>query len=131
MKLTFHGGLCCGIKTIYRLGVDPNLELNKDCFDGGNADQLGAVTSQNDSFFNGEVPKETCKERLDRFIKYCDKHRPYGVIEIALAESCYSWMDQSKWFPLLRRRGFRCVTNCYNSNSGNRIHIFHRKTDKE
>jgi hypothetical protein len=134
MKITFHGGECCGVKHISGFSHDPTSKLeayiNPKPFSGAHPDQNGASVNSAKNFFYGEAPKETEVERLDRYIAYLDKVRPFGVIEIVLCDYKKSWLDQTKdWAPILLERGFVLVTDCINSNSGNRIYIYHRKVE--
>lgn len=132
MRLVFHGGKCCGIKTIYDMGSNPQKNVlpvyKKNRLDD---DINGSHVSSDTDFFTDEAPRETHLQRLDRLIAFCDKYRPNGIIEITLAESQHYFVDQfNPWKHLLYRRRFKRVTSCYNSNSGNRVHVFHRTTDK-
>jgi hypothetical protein len=143
MKIAFHGGKCCGIKTIHGLGSKPDdllTELtNKAPITAAaeNPDQFGMNVSSETNFFYGDAPAETFIQRLDRYIEYLDKKRPNGVIEIALCDYSHYGEDSKlynqvvPWEPLLLERGFKLVTDCFNSNSKNRIFIYHRKTDQE
>jgi hypothetical protein len=142
MKITFHGGECCGIKHISGLGNDPERlvdEIDNPKPDNDHAaypDTSGREVSSDQNFFYGKAPKESCLNRLDRYIKYIDKVRPYGVIEIVLCDyRCAPWMAHYNqipaWEPVLLKRDFVLVTPCFNSNSDNKIFIYHRKTDKE
>jgi hypothetical protein len=143
MKITFHGGNCCAVKHIKDMGSDPSevldaLDNPKPKF-GSEPDRMGSSVSSDKNFFYGTAPKEKAWQRLDRYLEYLDKVRPNGVIEIILCDySAYlqydcgpSPYDQTKKWPrLLKKRGFVLVTDCFNSNSKNRVFIFHRKKDK-
>ena len=125
MLLVFHGGKCCGIKTIYGLGTDPNAKTNSlDAHKARNHDSNGDEVKSDLTFFHEGAPYETCVERLKRYIDFMERRRPQNILEIALAESSF-WTDQSKWFPVLLEHGFKEVTVHKNSNSGNTIHVFH------
>lgn len=135
MQLVFHGGLCCGIKTIYRMGYGPdapeheNPALEKVPIN--NIDQCGGDVSSDERFFHMDAPEESGKDRLDRYIEYMKKYRPKNVLEVVLAESAYRHSCQMVWKPILEERGFKCVTSHKNSNSGNTIHIFHLLIDED
>lgn len=136
MKIGFHGGKCCGIKTIHGLGYNPNeliaaLPKRKE-FDKP-ADQYGRDFRSVTNFFRDKAPCETCLARLDRYIKYLDEKRPKGIIEIALADfngnrEATSWNQIRKWEPILLERGFKLVNECMNSNSGNKVYVYHRNS---
>lgn len=127
MHLVFHGGKCCGIKTIYDFGRSPNDdtcdaldEIKKD-----DADVLYHPVRSDQRFFHEEAPEESKLKRLDRYIDYVKKRRPQHIIEVALAESKDHYYDQTGWFPYLKERGFILVNKARNSNSGNIVHVFH------
>lgn len=140
-KIAFHSGLCCGIKIIHGLGEYPEAMAHELVSTVGgtihdNADQYGHDVSSTKNFFTSAAPEETYIDRIDRYIKFIDAVRPNGIIEIALAEElnaavdCADIQQVTVWEPLLLPRGFEQVTSCYNSNSGNHVFVFHRKTDK-
>lgn len=147
MRISFHGGLCCGIKHIHELGSNPSGKLGAlkaRVYEGPewthdrqkNTDQWGINVNSATNCFDQEAPAETYLERLDRYLKFLDDWRPNGIIEIVLCDysnssdpETYGQIDS--WEGLLFKRGFELVSNCYNSNSGNRIFVYHRTTDKE
>lgn len=140
-QIAFHAGKCCGIKTIYCLGYNPEAkcrEIQKVARSESvqNADQYGHDVSSAFNFYNGDAPIETVEERIRRYVKYLDAVRPHGIIEIALTDYGShgegNEFDQIEAFgDLLKELGFKQVNDCHNSNSGNRIFIFHRNTDKD
>ena len=125
MHLVFHGGKCCGIKTIYEMDDDPELVTGSlDALDGiQQQDILYNTTSTKDRFFSDAAPCEKRHERLDRYINFVKKWRPKHIIEVTLAEG--PGYSQKKWFPVLEERGFKRVNSCLNSNSGNRVYVYH------
>ena len=131
MDLLFHGGLCCGIKTIYSLGTDPDalcVSLEKIAVD--DRDQYGYHVSSADRFFHKAAPEETKKERLKRYIEYCHERRPQGMIEVTTAIDPYDkWLSQGLWEPILLELGFKLVTEFKNSNSGNTVKVWHNVYD--
>jgi hypothetical protein len=132
MRLVFHGGKCCGIKTIYGFESPDSLLSAVEEKSQNNIDAAGGHVSSNIDFFTDAAPQETEKERLDRLIAFCIKRRPAGIIEVTLAESHHLyWSQIPKWGPLLRKRGFKCVNKCRNSNSGNTVHVFHKNCGGE
>lgn len=133
-KIAFHGGLCCGIKTIHRMGYNPKaVVMALEPSDVPDYDQYGHDFNTEVNIFCNDAPEETAEERVDRYLKFLDAVRPYGIIEIILADDPNDEDDQQRllWEPVLLERRFVMVTDCYNSNSGNRVYVYHRKTDKE
>lgn len=131
MDLVYHGGKCCGIKTIHGLGYKPEemaykLEAlpKKTCNDVDGED-----VSSDLRFYHLAAPEETKLERLKRYIQYCKERRPQGMIEIALAS--YSWGGyQDVWFPTLESLGFRKLIENKNSNTSNIISVWYLAYDE-
>lgn len=132
MDLVFHGGKCCGIKTIFGFQMPPGYAieaLKKKGID--NSDTFGNHVGSNKRFFHEAAPEETYLQRLDRYLEYCDRRRPQGIIEVVLAQktATHGWMDQpAMWEKHLLERGFQIVNSCLNSNSHNRIFVYHRNS---
>ncbi len=128
MRLGFHGGMCCGIKHIFELGTDPDsmcgpLKKKESLSDDVTYDYVCSDTN----FFTDEAPEESKKDRLDRYLSFLSVRRPCGIVEITLITPRHS-LSQKKWIPIITERGFKEVTpedGIYNSNSGNRIRVFH------
>lgn len=131
MHLSFHGGMCCGVKHIYEMGTNPEaLNYSFEAVNTCNADINYTYTMQDKRLYPNAAPNETGIERLDRYLAWLKEYRPSGIVEIIL--TCEGFLgpytDQSKWVPILEERGFKKVTpegGVYNSNSGNQITIFH------
>lgn len=142
-KIAFHGGECCGIKIIHSLGDNPDLiaegiDEESRSEKEANPDQYGRSVSSSLNMYNYDAPEETVLARIDRYIGFIRAERPQGIVEIVLAQSepdedgdCCP--DQvNVWHDILvGGRGFREVTSCHNSNSGNRVHVYHLVMDKE
>lgn len=138
MKLTYHIGQCCGIKTVFNFFYNPDSLLPATRItkpgDWGK-DTFGHHVSSTDSFWYGEAPKETYKERLQRFIAFMHKHRPYNVLEVVIVPEYGSDPEDDEdeggqeyqrcWIPVLEELGFKMVTEALNSNSHNVIQIWH------
>jgi len=148
MKIAFHGGKCCGIKTIHGMGDNPSGSLpplrkpRARSHQARNADQYGKDVSSKTNFFDQPAPAETYLERLDRYLAFLDAERPAGIVEITLADErmpdycedcgCNCWSEQTRlWRQPLEERGFKEVNNCLNSNSGNRVYVFHRNREDD
>lgn len=136
MKLVFHGGKCCGMKTIFNLGISPsNFSLDVEQIGNGSVpgqDTIGATVRSDLSFFSDEAPKEANLERLKRYIKFVKNHRPNHLIEVIIATTLKDGTrehtdhySQLPWVEPLKSLGFRNVSSWYNSNSGNWCHAFH------
>jgi hypothetical protein len=134
MILSFHGGMCCGIKHIYNLGTKPEEMCEAEPATGKKFNDVSYDYCRQDvSVYPDERPAETKLERMDRYLTWLSEYRPSGIVEVAIVQDGSSWMDQSKWIPLLKERGFREVTpkqGVYNSNSGNRVHVYHLYMEK-
>lgn len=133
MHFRQHGGWCCGIKQIAgfrRLPTD--LMSCRDVVAAARDNKYDLafaawVSDHEGSLYPKKEPAETYLQKLDRYLGYNDKLFPSGVVEVVLATSVYPHMDQKVWMPVLEERGFELVTSNPNSNSGNTIHIYHRR----
>lgn len=139
LRMTNHGGHCCGMKQIFGFNTNGRDDTNERGYISyknvtevpkkyANVNNYTAV--DDDTLRDTKyIPPETTAERLDRFLGFMKERQ--GIIEIILAESPYSWMDQSVWVPIVESRGFIEVSQCYNSNSSNVIHVYHLVNDKK
>lgn len=152
MRIVHHGGMCCGIKTIHGLGTSPDGEYEGHVceaingFEHKQVDQYDQVVPLSEEFtedpveyidadvtysvvnswtniFSGKAPEESPRARLKRYIDWIAKKRPSHLVEICLQVS--GVCNQKAWIPVLEEYGFKMVTEFYNSNSGNRVGIFH------
>lgn len=128
--LACHGGLCCGIKHIYHFGTG---DTTKKKLPAKLAHSYGAG---NKNLYTEEAPTETAARRLKRIVAFKDRKWPYGIIEVVLTDyasygnSSDSVNQVKYWQPVLEKLGFKLVSKCYNSNSGNNDYVFHRCKDK-
>lgn len=133
MELVFHGGKCCGIKTIYSLGTKPE-ELCSELFaiPLNNSDCAITGGPPGKRFFHHAAPAESYLARLDRYLEYLAERRPSGICEIVLADyACYdnfpASMNQNQiWQSHLLDRGFILVNQNLNSNSKNNVYVYHK-----
>lgn len=150
MNLVNHGGLCCGIKTIYGLDVSPDKKsfypYDPERASFPDWDQRAIPTKTNQSIFTESFAKgDILGEIFDRMIAVCKKERKSHLIEVnlILVERWEDWdqitdedkiaanyqdygdHNQARWVPFLKARGFRCVSKWINSNSGNLLGCFH------
>lgn len=124
MYLAFHGGKCCGIKTIYELGGSPDDFADYlPKINNNNADVTYATTNTTTRFFTDAAPEETKLKRLDRYLAFVKKKRPQHMVEIVLAEGTHC--SQKKWVPIIEERGFKKVSEFLNSNSENVCSVYH------
>lgn len=125
LLMRYHGGYCCGIKHIHGFGMniarkEPEINSKPVPLEGGTyivnirADKWGSPLTKE------PIPEESTVERLDRYLKWCEEQHRFGVTEATLTAG------QAKvWEEILLQRGFKKVTECLNSNSCNRICIYH------
>lgn len=147
MYIVNHGGFCCGVRTIHNLGYPEDggpdhmlpeikkrtMEDTKEENALGPYKQRPNTVAVNRNIYQLDAPRESRLERLKRYISWYLGSRVYGVIEVVIADDeddpdC----DQTIcWEKPLADLGFKLVTSCYNSNSCNRIYIYHLAKDKE
>lgn len=128
--LVSHGGHCCGIKHIYYFEIGDTTKTRLP------AKLAHLCNPGNKNLYTDAAPAETAARRLKRIITFKDKHWPYGIIEVVLTDyvsygESSDQVNQVKyWQPVLEKLGFKLVSKCYNSNSGNNDYVFHRCRDK-
>lgn len=118
MELYSHGGKCCGIKTIFLIGYDPESVWQAI----ENAERKYADHNEAQQWFNGKAPAETAAKRLKRFVEQVRVDRPGHIIEVVTATVCN---QTEKWRPHLVALGFKEVTKALNSNSHQIVSIWH------
>ncbi len=135
LKLVNHGGMCCGIKTIYDFPyykddfLDEEYENPiKKIAHRNNKDICYDPVSSDDMFFTDAAPQESTEKRLDRYIEFVKSWRPQHVIEVVICSNGCG--NQRYLIPYLEKRGFKAVTTAKNSNSDNEITIFHLVIDE-
>ena len=131
MQIGYHGGKCCGIKTIFHMGYRPDYTVPaipekkySDSLHGLDA-RGRTVDSSMCLYYGPELPEQTAEERLVVFLDFLRKKRPSGLVEIAIAETPYAPTSQAPWFPVLEKLGFVRTARWLNSNSGNWCNTFH------
>ena len=130
LKISFHGGKCCGIRHIHGFthwplqeSLEPELLAN-DEFES--LDRNGRDVSSATNVFYKAAPKESLYDRLSRYIEFLREFRPSGVVEVCLAKSKDSFDQIAIHEAELFKHGFHLVTELlYNSNSKNVIRIYH------
>jgi hypothetical protein len=143
MQIHFHGGHCCGVKTIsgfydhpggtawekYRTddGLSEDFDEDFDEDEEGEEEEPycvdidGSPVRSEWDFFHDPAPKETYRERLIRMVEYLKVNRPGGLVEVVLtSDQMYSWGD------ILKEIGFvQYVPEFRNSNSGATLYTLH------
>lgn len=131
MKILLHGGDCCGIKHIEGFGDWPSMILCAreetkessffcDHWSGLNDMRYRRPDRGHLDFFYKAAPKETAWRRFYRFVKFITDNRTHGLIEVTLTKG-----EQDKWVPILKRKGFKMVTEFANSNSAETVCVWH------
>lgn len=90
IKITHHGGNCCGIKHIANLGVNPAYAVynkTKTRKDELSTDRNGGVVSSAFNLYWPERPSETYGERFNAYLDYLAIIRPYGLVECTITTS--------------------------------------------
>lgn len=125
MTLGYHGGRCCGIKTIYGMTYSP-LGEEEELTEHSKTSYDLSTSMDIPSDFNiypYNAPAETGVARLDRYLEYLKTWRPKGLVEINLNGS------QAVWEKYLLDRGFKAVTTFINSNTFNTVTVYHLVMD--
>ena len=111
MQLETHGGNCCGIMHVYGMDASP---------DERNTDSTG-------------IRHQTGTSALARTIELAlPVHNAGRVIEVTTAESPEDEPEDrqtSNWSQELINQSFVAVSSFLNSNSGNRVTVWHRHPD--
>jgi hypothetical protein len=108
MKIAFHGGQCCGVKTIHGFGMGASCvkeklpPLKKKKFI--KPDASGGYVDSRWNFFNEDAPYEPRIERLDRYLEFLDRVRPAGIVEVCLSagEDPKTFWDQTQHWEEIR-----------------------------
>ena len=141
LKIAFHGGKCCGIKTIHGFSFKHNTNTNPD-YDIWSEkplvkgtfkepDSYAEDVSSSMNFFTDKAPREPQEKRLDRYLDFIKTRRARSLVEIALvvAEGLHTY-SQNHWITPLEKKGFKEVSRFKNSNSGNDVAVFHLDMSK-
>lgn len=125
MKLFHHGGLCCGITSIYGFYAKPEHEIaSKTASDVDKYFRVVDYKLDSRGCATWEIlPQEKAIDRFDRYVKAVEAKRPQGIIEVVLMD-----FQQLYWKQVLLDYGFVQVNKAKNSNSGNTIYVWHKNT---
>lgn len=125
MRMVTHGGYCCGIRTIWGMGISPTAKQSPipkqaDPVKGWLV-PMESLGSNKHCFPYEEFPEETGAERLAKLIEMHHETQPAGIIEVTTAA------DQTDyWREELEKHGFKESCSCLNSNSSNIVTVWHR-----
>ena len=132
-NLLYHGGHCCGIKHIYGFTQKPSDKMPKmkkwvRKFKA-NGDYVYDSTGINGPYFQQEAPAETALKRFQRFVDHWNKYINNGILEVVLADNDtydnIGLQQTEHWGKHVLAAGFKLVSSCKNSNSSNRINVYH------
>ena len=104
MEYRSHGGYCCGLWHVYGMGESPNEP---------NSNYAGARTP------NGGTALESM---ITNLLPAYNRQR---VIEVCTASNGTDYRQTENWSEELTRQGFKAVCSFHNSNSGNRVTVWH------
>lgn len=137
-NLLYHGGHCCGIKHLYGFTQKPSdkmpkMEKWKRKFSpGGNT--IYDSSGINGPYFQIEAPAETALKRFQRLVKHWNKNINNGILEVVLADNDtyenIGLQQTEHWGEHVLAAGFKLVSSCKNSNSSNRINVYHLCKDR-
>lgn len=130
MRISLHGGDCCGIKHIHGLGYYPDTYLSarkkrkmtsfgQQPYNNGINDMIHKNARGKSDFFNEAAPMETSEARFSRFVDFIKAKRPNGMIEIVLNT------HQMAWKPIITAMGFLSGPSGKNSNTAMVITAYH------
>lgn len=132
MFMFSHGGLCCGISTLWGFDKGPDTKIKEH-----KAVKKGVLPYDyvkcRDIGASYNLPEQTYEERAARLLEVTIAERPRGLIEAVLTSGKYNY-DEDRynpvrqvdvWGPILEKMGFVPVTTFRNSNSGCDVTVYH------
>ena len=132
--VVYHGGHCCGIRHIYGFEYMPESAVAALSKYVVKFDSQGNVIGSM-QFFADEAPAETALERFKRLVDNWKKRTPKGILEAVLADNSrytdIGMQQSSHWRKHLEKANFKEISCCLNSNSSNRITVFHLCKDEK
>lgn len=87
MKITHHGGNCCGIKHLVGLSEEPDdyiEEKEETTKEGVSYDRGGQSVTSSFNFHWPERPEETYEERFIAYLEFLARVRPFGLVECSI-----------------------------------------------
>lgn len=132
-NLLYHGGHCCGIKHMYNFTQKPSDKMSKlekwVRKVKANGEYIYDSNGINGPFFQLEAPAETALKRFKRLVEHWNLKINNGILEVVLADNATytnSGLQQTEhWGEHVLAAGFKLVSSCKNSNSSNRINVYH------
>lgn len=132
-NLLYHGGQCCGIKHLYGFQQSSKDKMPKmekwvrkykpDCR------CINDAYGINGPFFQIEAPAETALKRFKRLVDHWKLKINNGILEVVLADNAkytnIGLQQTENWGEHVLAAGFKLVSSCKNSNSSNRINVYH------
>lgn len=133
LKISFHAGLCCGVKHISGFVFPPDFPLGDEgtkeapsypTWDKSAPDLNGDDFNSALDPYYGPLPAETMEERFKRlvnFIRYDWREDASGCIEVILDRS----QREEGWPEVLAEEGSEHIRHFLNGNSGEMLAIYH------
>lgn len=151
MHIKNHGGSCCGMKTLY-LGGTPSPTWSCTAYPAqqppitpmpSNPTELDAAqfhtryyirANQDAGYWHRPFGRaaEYAGARAQSLLDFWNQKVKSGILEVVVIsnERNNGTSQIEGWRPWLEEQGFKEVSSCYNSNSYNRVHVFHLVKDK-
>lgn len=120
LRVSHHGGRCCGVKHIHEFPSHPTVNLyayNGKQKYGGNA--YTQMVEAGKRFFCLRRPAETALKRLDATLQSLKEKQPKGLVEVVLSRTI-----ADKWREALLERGFKEGPVFKNSNTYATLCVF-------
>lgn len=127
LHLVSHGGHCCGIKTIWGFGADPD-DMAMAVKRVVTAKEATNAAIARLCMTNVDLPQEPGRDRLKRYVDYAVKAWPGHLLEVAIVVKNaphLAYSSQKAWIPILEDLGFKKVNEFKNSNTTNTVGVFH------
>lgn len=121
LKLTNHGGRCCGVKHLHEFPYSP--DHNVAAYDGGTksgGSGYEQMVNPGKPFRYVKYPKQTGLERLKAVLAECKKQQPRGLVEVILSVS-----SASQWNKHLLELGFKKGPKFENSNTYTTLQVYY------
>lgn len=143
LQLIYHGGHCCGVKTIYGFDAcDPRIRVQYKTDKAGRLvypESIGGAVVPNPvSNFRipvSNAPEESNAERFIRLIRHVQKNWPGQLIEVSVIAGYRGILSgrsqEGFWEPFFEAIGFKRVTEWENSNTQNTLASWHLVTNGE
>ena len=124
MELIYHGAMCCGMRSIHSLPMQPAAKVGrlKDGIPPGGVGNHKSLRT-----FYEDAEEETGVQRLDRLLAFIDRTQHGNMVEVVVANMGSATRAQAtNWKATLISRGFVEVNSWKNSNTANTCISYHR-----